>query len=149
MPVSRKALCLVYAFVAVLALVGCWANNIQYLHLGLVGTNVAFLRDTLANPASRSVTADLLFLLLAVFIWMVLEARRLGMRRVWLYLLFGAGIAISVTVPIFLINRERALATKESRDVAGTLSKSDIVGLVATSAVAIAYTVFALAQGAQ
>lgn len=28
MPVSRKALCLVYALIAVLALVGCWANNI-------------------------------------------------------------------------------------------------------------------------
>jgi hypothetical protein len=149
MPVSRKALCLVYALIAVLALVGCWANNIQYLHLGVVGTNAAFLRDTLANPASRSVTADLLFLLLAVVIWMVLEARRLGMRRVWLYLLFGAGIAISVTVPIFLINRERALAARESRDVAGTLSRSDIVGLVLVGAVVIAYTIFALLKGTQ
>lgn len=149
MPISRKALCVVYGLIAVLALIGSWGNNIAYLHLGLVGTNAAFLQDTLANPASRSVTADLLFLLLAVFVWMVLEARRLGMRCVWLYLFFGAGVAISVTVPIFLINRERALATRESREVAGTLRKSDIFGLVATGAVTIAYTVLALAQSAQ
>lgn len=144
MPVSRKALCVAYGLIAVLALVGCWANNVQYVHLGLVGTNASFVRDTLANPASRSVTVDLLFLLTAVLIWMVLEARRLGMRRVWLYVFFGAGIAISVTVPIFLINRERALAATESRDVAGTLSKSDIVGLVVVVAIAIAYAIVAL-----
>lgn len=148
MPISRKALCIVYGLIALLALIGTWGNNIAYLHLGLAGTNHAFVQDTLANPASRSVTADLLFLLLAVFIWMVLEARRLGMRGVWLYLIFGAGIAISVTVPIFLINRERALATRESRETAGILRKSDIVGLLATGAVSIAYTAFALARGA-
>jgi len=147
MSVSRKALCLLYALIALLALVGCWANNIQYLGLGVVGTNVAFVRDTLVNPASRSVTADLLFLLLAVVIWMVLEARRLGMRHVWLYVLFGAAVAISVTVPIFLINRERALGASESREVAGTLSKGDTLGLVLVAAVAIAYTAFALLNG--
>ena len=52
---------------------------------------------------------------------MVLEARRLGMRGVWLYLLFGMLVAISVTVPIFLINRERALAQREPSSAAGTL----------------------------
>jgi hypothetical protein len=71
------------------------------------------------------------------------------MRGVWLYLFFGAGVAISVTVPIFLINRERALAARELRDVAGALSKGDIIGLVAVGTVAITYTVFALARAAQ
>ena len=60
---------------------------------------------------------------------MVLEARRLGMRGVWLYLLFGTLVAISVTVPIFLINRERALAAREPSSAAGTLGAFDIIGL--------------------
>lgn len=149
MHVSRKALCVVYGLIAVLALIGTWGNNIAYLHLGLADINAGFIQDTLANPASRSVTVDLLFLLLPVFVWMVLEARRLGMRLVWLYLIFGAAVAISVTVPIFLIHRERALAARESQDTAGTLRKSDIVGLVATGAVAIAYTGVALARSMQ
>jgi hypothetical protein len=144
MTLSRKALCTFYGLIAVLALIGTWGNNIAYLHLGVAEVNGAFVADTLVNPASRSITVDLLFLLLAVFIWMVLEARRLGMRAVWLYLFFGAAVAISVTVPIFLINRERALATRESRDVAGTLRKGDIIGLVATAGIAIAYTAFSL-----
>jgi len=49
---------------------------------------------------------------------------------VWLYLLFGTVVAISVTVPIFLINRERALAKREPSSAAGTLAIFDLVGLV-------------------
>jgi hypothetical protein len=75
---------------------------------------------------------------------MVLEARRLGMRGVWLYLLFGMLVAISVTVPIFLINRERALAQRESSGVAGTLSVFDIAGLAAVTVAIAAYTVVTL-----
>ena len=83
---------------------------------------------------------DVFFLCLAVFVWMVLEARRLGMRGVWLYLLVGIVVAISVTVPVFLINRERALAARESSGVAGTLSVFDIAGL---AAVGVAFTAYA------
>jgi hypothetical protein len=41
---------------------------------------------------------------------MVLEARKLGIRWVWAYVVFGVLIAISVTFPLFLIARERRLA---------------------------------------
>ena len=72
---------------------------------------------------------------------MVLEARRLGMRRVWLYLLFGMLVAISVTVPIFLINRERALAAREHSSSAGTLGTLDVIGLVLVTAAIMVYAV--------
>src|SRR5262245_47037866 len=121
MPVSRKVLCVVYALVAVVALVGTWGNNVAYLDQGFVGANVSFWRDTLANPASRSITVDIFLFGFAVFIWMLLEARRLEMRGIWLYLVLGFVVAISVTVPVFLINRERALAAAHRSDVAGTL----------------------------
>lgn len=84
MSISRKTLCLAYGLIALLALVTTWGNALSYLSLGVVGSNVAFWRDTLVNPASRFLTLDVFFLGLAVFVWMVLEARRLGMRRVWL-----------------------------------------------------------------
>lgn len=148
MTVSRKALCTAYALIALLALVGTWGNNLAYLDVGFVGANRSFWTDTLANPASRSITADLFFLLLAVFVWMVLEARRLRMRGVWLYLLFGTFIAISVTVPIFLINRERALAAAQPGDAAGTLHPVDIVGLAFVAALTLAYTAVTLLRSA-
>ena len=89
MSISRKTLCFAYGLIALLALVTTWGNALSYVSLGVVGSNVAFWRDTLVNPASRFLTLDVFFLALAVFVWMVLEARRLGMRGVWLYLLFG------------------------------------------------------------
>jgi len=40
---------------------------LPYLSLGAVGSNVAFWRDTMVNPASRFLTLDVFFLALAVF----------------------------------------------------------------------------------
>ena len=144
MTISRRALCVAYGIIAVLALVGTWGNNVRYLDLGFLGANLQFWTDTLANPASRSITVDIFFLGLAVFVWMVLEARRLGMRGVWLYLVFGILIAISVTVPLFLINRERALAARESSSTAGTLGIGDAAALVALGIAFVGYTAVTL-----
>ena len=147
MPISRKALCFAYGLIALLAFVGTWGNAWSYVSLGFVGSNVQFWQDTAANPASRFLTLDIFFLGIAVFVWMVLEARRLGMRGVWLYLLFGMIVAISVTVPIFLINRERALARLAPADAAGTLSALDIAGLVAVTAAIAGYAALTLLRG--
>ena len=144
MSVSRKTLCVIYAAIALAALVGTWGNNVAYLNLGFAGANQAFWTDTFVNAASRSITVDLFFLGLAVFVWMVFEARRLGMRLVWLYLLFGMLVAISVTVPIFLLNRERALAAKEPGSAAGTLGVPDVIGLALVSVVIVAHAVVTL-----
>ena len=144
MSISRKSLCIVYGLIALLALVGTWGNAAAYVGLGVVGSNVAFWKDTLVNPASRFLTVDVFFLCLAVFVWMVLEARRLGMRGVWLYLLIGFVVAISVTVPVFLINRERALAAREPSGAAGTLGVFDIAGLAAVTVAFAAYAAVTL-----
>ena len=146
MTVSHRALCVAYAIIAGLALIGTWGNNLPYVHLGFLGGNAAFWLDTLANPASRSITIDLFFLFLAVFIWMILEARRLRMRGVWLYLVFGLLIAVSVAVPIFLIHRERTLAASPS-DAAGTLHRADVAGLAVAGLVAVAYAGITLVRG--
>jgi hypothetical protein len=61
MPISRKTLCVIYALIALLALAGTWGNNVAYLSLGFAGANMAFWQETLANPASRSITVDLFF----------------------------------------------------------------------------------------
>lgn len=141
---SRQVLCLVYAVIAGLALVGTWGNNIQYLNLGFVGANLRFWQDTFANPASRSITVDLFFLMLAATVWMLLEARKLSMKGAWLYVLFAMLIAVSVTFPIFMIHRERTLAARDGSAQGGTLSTWDLIGLGALALVMLVYTLQSL-----
>jgi hypothetical protein len=66
---------------------------------------------------------------------------------VWLYLVFGILVAISVTVPIFLINRERALAAREPSSAAGALGTFDVVGLVLVTVAIMVYAAIALLRG--
>ena len=133
MTITRKTLCFVYGVIGLLALVGTWGNNLQYFRTGLgyIGFTVHYWEDTLANPASRSVTADLLFFSLAATVWMLIEARRLGMRFPWLYVVFSLLIAASVMYPLFLINRERALAKVVPPDEGGgSLRVYDVIGII-------------------
>ena len=144
MTISRKALCMLYGLIAIVALVGTWGNILEYLHLGFVGATIHFWKETLVNPASRFITVDVLLLALTVIVWAVLEARRLGMRGVWLYVVFGLLIAISFTIPLFMIHRERTLAAREASQTAGTLGFADIVGLSACGLAFAAYLVLTL-----
>jgi hypothetical protein len=146
MTVSRKSLGIGYALIGLIALIGTWGNNIQYLHLGLVGANVEFWRETLVNPASRSITVDILFLGLAAIVWMFLEARRLSMRGIWLYVLASVFVAISIAFPVFLIHRERMLARQDGSTTAGTLSATDLLGLALLAVSILGYTIITLAM---
>jgi hypothetical protein len=139
MQVSRKALCWGYAAIAVVALVGTWGNNLKYLMLGFVGANQRFWLDTLANPASRSITVDIFFLSLAAVVWLLLEARRLDIKGAWWYVLASILVAVSVAFPLFMIQRELALAEKEGPS-GGTLHAGDVVGLAALALAFVAYT---------
>ncbi len=148
MTISRRVLCVVYGLVGLLALVGCWGNNLQYLNLnlGILGVNAHFWGETLANPASRSITIDILFLSLAVIIWMLLEARRLSMRGVWIYVLLGAFVAISAAFPAFMIHRERTLARRDGSASAGTLSAGDVLGVAVLGVCIFMYAFVALGR---
>ena len=107
--------CGVYAVVSVVALIATWKQNLRYFGAGdFVAANWRFWGDTVANPAATSITVDIMMLVVALALFMVHEARRLGIRFVWLYLVGGALIAISVTAPLFFIARERRLALSES-----------------------------------
>ncbi len=125
---ARQWLCVVYALVALFALVGTWSQNLHYMN-GLAG----FLVDAKANPAARSVTVDIFLVAVSASLFMVTEARRLGMRFVWAYVFFGITVAISVTFPLFLIAREFTLAGK---DDASRLTTVDLVGFTALFAFA-------------
>jgi hypothetical protein len=130
MVVTRRSLVVIYAAVAVFALIATWHQNVAYLGAGdpLTGT-IRFWKETLVTPASVSITVDIFLFGLAVVVWMVAEARRLGIRFVWVYVVLGALVAISVTVPLFLVARERRLAVLQPSADGVELGMGDLVGL--------------------
>jgi hypothetical protein len=128
MTVTRTQLIAAYAAIAVLALLGTWHQNLFYFQGDHPASAfVQFWRETLVTPASISIIVDFFLFTLVIVAWMVLEARRVGIRFVWVYVVLGALIAISVTAPLFLIARERRLRASEGDVV--TFTRGDLIGL--------------------
>ena len=147
MTISRRALCVVYALIGLVAFVGAWGNVLgEVQRYGFWEGTVRFWQDTFVNSSSRFITVDLLFLGLTVIVLMVLEARRLGIPGVWLYVVFGLLIAISLTVPLFMIHRERRLAALEPGAPAGAMGSADVVGLAVLALTATSYAVATLVR---
>ena len=149
---SRRLLCWVYAAIALVALVGTWHQNLAYFHPGegmLGGFALAtgrFWLETLATPASTSITVDLGLLLLPLFAWMIIESRRLGIRFVWIYIALGLLVAISVTFPLFLIARERRFAARGEGAEPLRITPLDAAGLLALAAAMIGFTLWSVVR---
>lgn len=144
MPRTRQLLCVFYGLVALTALIMTWSQNLLYF----TGANPAgfgqYILDLKVNGAARSFTVDIGLYLLAGTGLMVTEARRLGVKFVWLYVLLGFGIAISVTFPLFLIAREMRLAQMETTPSTVKLTLTDNAGLLLTTVVVLAMCGFIL-----
>lgn len=110
MKASDRALCAVYAAIAVIALFATWSQNLAFLATPDNGGIAGFFRASYANPAAASLANDVLLYALAGCIFIVVESRRLNIRFPILYILLAVTIAISVAFPLFLIARQRKLA---------------------------------------
>jgi hypothetical protein len=96
----------VYLALSIVGLIGTWSWNIQ----AIVQAR-DFIGDwTMSGPAVSSLTTDLLVAAIAGSILIIVEARRLGMRAGWAYVLGGLVTAFAFTFPLFLAMRERRLA---------------------------------------
>lgn len=144
MVIPRSRLTLVYGAIALIALLATWNQNLQFVGADADpgGVMAAFWTATFANPAAASITLDLLLLVVAVTIWMVLEARRLRIPFVWLYVVGGMLIAISVTFPLFMMARERRLAALGQ--VQPAVSGGDAVGLLLVGVPVVVLSVWSL-----
>ena len=136
---QQKWLCVFYAWVAVLSLVGTWGHIASYLPPGLLQGNIQFWTDTLVNGASRFITVDIMMVFLVVWLWMATEARRLSMRGYWWYLPAALLIAFSATLPVFMIHREVARARCGESQVDKPLGLGLTLSMVVISLVSLAY----------
>ncbi len=109
---SDRVLCICFAIISLAALYFTWSNNLAFFAMPDNGGFWGFIKGGMANPAAASLSWDLTFLTLVVCTLMVQEARRWGVRYVWLYIVFSMSIAISVMFPLFLIARQIQIAKK-------------------------------------
>jgi len=106
-----NATAITFAVLSIIGLVGTWFFNV----LAIVQ-----LRDYLGDwfgsgPAVNSLSVDLLVVAVAGSILIVIEARRLGMKRAWLYIVLSGITAFAFTFPLFLAMRERKLVELRRR----------------------------------
>ena len=133
-----------YIALAVIGLVGAWAQTLGYFSAGPLGGNLAFWKDTVTTPASIFLVVDIFVLAAALSVWMFAECRRLGISQAWAwaYFLGSALIAISCAFPLFLAHRQRLLRTQRpDQNVAA--QGADLIGVaiaVLLAAVAVYYS---------
>jgi hypothetical protein len=129
MSTTSRILCVVYALIAVAALYGTWSQNLLYSgQPGGIGAH--FLNDLRVNPASRSISIDVSWIVASASLLMVTEARRIGMRLPWIYVILSFAIAVSVMVPLFLLARELRLASDNpAKAPAHIMRVLDVVGM--------------------
>lgn len=109
-------LAVIYLILAVCGLVGTMYFNVTTVALGR-----DFFADLSAGgPAVSSLSVDLLVVAVAASGFLVVEARRLGMRFAWLYVVLSLVTAFAFTFPLFLANRERRI-TRRRREGAAAL----------------------------
>ncbi len=108
-----RNLCIAYGVIAAGALVATWSQNIRHFTQDDNGGLWGFVTDGYANPAAASLTNDLLFICIAVFVLFAAEGRRLGIPHLWVYFVLTPTVAVSVAFPLFLLARQRRLAELE------------------------------------
>ena len=136
-PTSRKVLCVIYGAIAAGALIATWSQNLAYFDKPSRFL-LDFMNDSKVTPSSRSLTVDILLFGLAAMILMVVEARKHGVKFVWLYIVGGFAIAISVTFPLFLIARELCMGTSD----APRLHTTDTILLAVVAVLAAGLTIW-------
>jgi uncharacterized membrane protein len=107
MTTSQRARFIVYLTLSAIGLISAWTLNGIAVMNGESYTNAWF-----GTAVDWVLSADLLIVAIAISVFMVIEARRIGMRFVWVYILLSGVTAMAFTVPLFLAMRERHLAKK-------------------------------------
>lgn len=91
-----------------------WKSGEVSLAAFLAFDFLEFFASGFVNPGAAFLTVDALVCGTAFLCWMIPEARKLGMRHWWVYIVLTLGVAFAVAFPFFLLMRERRLSQTES-----------------------------------
>jgi uncharacterized membrane protein len=94
----------VYGVLAIIGVIVTWYFNLQPME-------TTYISGLYANPAASSFTNDLIVVVTTFLIWSFVETKRLKMSYgLWAAIfIFTFVIAAAMTVPLFMLLRERRL----------------------------------------
>jgi uncharacterized membrane protein len=105
----HKKLFWVYLVLSIAGLITAWIFN------GIAVMNQEdYLGAWFGSAVDWVLSADLTIVAIAVVVFMITESRRIGMKRVWLYILLAGVTAMAFTFPLFMAMRERRLSELSS-----------------------------------
>ena len=101
---------IVYAALSLAGLLATWTFNLRFMEeSGGAFSVVEFVRAGYANSAASSLGNDLLIGTVTFLVWSFVEARRLGIRHWWLFVVLTFGVAFACAFPLFLFVRDRRM----------------------------------------
>ena len=107
---NHHARFLFFLILSIIGLITAWIFN------GVASvTGQDYLKAWFGSAVDWVLSVDLLIVAIAGSALMIFEAQRLGMKRVWLYILLSGITAFAFTFPLFLAMRERKLAELENK----------------------------------
>ena len=110
----RNYISIIYLAFAIAGAVAPTLANIDFVQSYGPGFDLLkFIHLANLNPASQSLSRDLLIGAGAITFWIVNEARRLKMNNLWIVLSSTFLIAFAFGAPLFLFLRERRLMELE------------------------------------
>jgi len=106
-----RARFLFYLITSLIGLITAWVFN------GIATvTGANYLAAWFSTPVDWVLSLDILIVAVAGSAFMIMEARKLGMKRVWLYIALSGVTAFAFTFPLFLAMRERKLAERAASE---------------------------------
>ena len=71
-----------------------------------------FFAYLFSNSVSGFFGMDVIVSSVVLWIFVFSEGRRLGMRRLWIYVLCNLAVGVSLALPLFLLFRERVIESQ-------------------------------------
>ena len=102
-----------FVFFLILAIIGLVTAMVFNGIASVQGQN--YLDAWFGSAADWVLSLDILIVAIAGSALMIMEATRLGMKRVWLYIAVSGVTAFAFTFPLFLAMRERKLSQIEAQ----------------------------------
>ena len=107
---NKYTLSYFYLLLAILGAVLPMISNFHFAYeYGFAFDIKKFIELANQNPASESISRDLLISASAVFIWIVNESKKLKITNMWIVYIGTFLIAFAFSAPLFLFLRERRL----------------------------------------
>ena len=106
---NKSALSYLYYLLAAVGLLATWYYNGQYImNGGGLGPN-EFFGAAFANSLTSALVADVSPASLVFSVWVVSDAKRLSVKRSWLYVVLCFCVGLAISLPLYLAGREKVI----------------------------------------